>query len=318
MLCNLKPSLLASRLSALATLCAAVLLPELAYAADASTVGEVMVKAHNQFAWAIPLISALSYIGGTAMIVQVLNSAIDYSAAPGQKVKATGLVARTFGASALFQLPQLLAVLRESILKGVNPFTRNWKADAVTGEGLDSALVHMVRDIAPGLGLVIGLVAFMSGMLMIVGGILALSNYQYQQDNVSKKGIAVRLGIGTALTTFAPTVSTLLSTLFSSSTSNAVATLAYDKTGLAAADAARVDNVFNAIFVWLALIGLIAILRGLWVLYGSLEGKGGPGSLMAPMTHLIAGAALVNIAPVIHMIESTLGCGDGSACQILT
>ncbi len=315
MLCNFASRLLITRFVALLPLCL-LLLPSMAWAQE--SVGTIITNTSGQFRWLIPLISAVSYIGGTAMIIQVLNSAIDYSAAPGQKVKMTGLIARTFGASALFQLPSVIGVLQSSVFKETNAFAYNKKLEAVNGEGLDSALVSMVMDLLPALAIGLNLIAFLSGMFMIIGGISALANYQYQQDNVSKKGIAVRLGIGTALITFAPLVKTVLQTVFSTSTASAVSTLAYDRVGMAAADAARVDNVFNAIFVWLGMIGLIAILRGLWVLYGSLEGKGGPGSLMAPMTHLIAGAALVNIAPAIKMVEATLGCGPGSSCAILT
>ena len=303
------------RLAALALL--ACLLPDSAWADDNTSVGGAMTGIWKQFAYLLPFVSAACYIGGINYSVQVLLRAYNYSQQTEKGIWGTGIIQRFFGAAALFSLPGVITLLQVSFFgKSPTTYSHTWGGGAATGDGLDAALVHMVGDVVPAMGPLIGFIAFFSGLMMVVGAVVALSNQGHMDDKINKKQIAARFFVGTLLMTFASSVGAMLNTVFGSATSNAVGTLAYDKAGMTAADGAQVDVVFNAIFAWLAMIGLIAILRGLWVLKNSLED--GSKGLTAPLTHLIAGAALVNIVPAIHMIQSTLGCDSGSACGILS
>lgn len=277
-----------------------------AMAASIDSVGALMQQSHNQFESIINLISMVSYIVATTLTIQVLNRATQYTGTSGQ-VKLSGLFMRAGGAAAFFNLPSVIKLLNQVLFADNDSrnVALNGKLAGVSGEGLDVSLVTMIKDITPGLTILVGLIAFISGALAICSALLALADTNYANNNTSKPALLARLGVGSALIAFAPTVTTILGTLFDTTAGAATASLAYSKDAMDAATATRVDNVLNAVFVWLGLIGLMSILRGLWVLKASLEG-GGQKGMTAPLTQLIAGGMLVNIVPTIHLIEKTL------------
>ena len=214
---------------------------------------------------------------------------------------------RAGGAAAFLNLPAAFGALRATLYKTAQePGTISQKFGDVSGaasDGLDGALVHMVQDIAPALTLLTGAIAFISGLFLICSGLLAMSNIGFGQENTTKKQIAARLAVGTMLTSFATSINTILASIFGTTGATSSAALAYNTSALDAATNAQVTGLLNAIFMWLALIGIIAILRGLWILKDLLEKGGG---LTAPLTHLIAGGMLVNMGPTVHLIEKTL------------
>lgn len=271
------------------------------------TVGQLMAQANAQFSSGevFSLFSYICYVVGTVFGLQALLAAARHGTNQGKSL--TAMFVRAMGSAAFYNFPRAVGVLREVLFKTStvdNTFNNTFGKTSSATEGLDHSLVHMITDITPALTALIGLIAFLSGIFMIFSGLLALSNQGFQQETANKTQIMARLGVGTALTAFASSVETILGTIFGQTTLNADSTLAYSQSALDAATNQAVSGVLNAIFIWLTLIGLISILRGLWILKAALE-KGHSG-LTAPLTHLIAGGMLCNMGPTVQLIQKTL------------
>lgn len=282
-------------------------LPALADAAD--TVGGLMTSTTTQLGSLTNPISAGSYIIGIILFIQGLMGLHRYSQKPGAgDPPLSGIMFRMTGAGLFSLFPSALGIARETMF-GSSPDTKfhaSWAAAGASGgQGLDYALISMINDIKPGLTYAISAVAFISGIFMTGKGLMGLANYNFQKDDMNKLKIFTSLGVGSALVSMTSSVNTILNSVFGNTTSYAMAdALAYDKSSLDAASVAHIDAVMGAIFTWLAMIGLIAMLRGMWVLKQSIEGSKG---LTAPLTHLIAGACLVNCGHFIPMVQKTLG-----------
>ena len=289
-----------------AVLC--VFAPALAHAD--STVGGVMAQAQDQFKELAVPFGVGCYIAGVILGIQTILLLHRYSQKPGDP-PLYGILYRATGSSMFLSLPALAAYLRQTVFnEQTATFTSKWSAEAAgDGEGLDFALVNMVNDVKGALVYIVATIGFLSGLFMIASALRGLSDMHNRQSQLTARHIIVRFGVGTALISMVSTVNTLLNTLFGNTTSDATATLAYDASVLDADSAAHVAAVMDAIFVWMALIGMISILRGMWVLKESIEGQKG---LTAPLTHLIAGACLMNCGPFVAMCEATLGIKPGA------
>ena len=64
-----------------------------------------------------------------------------------------------------------------------------------------------------------------------------------------------------------------------------------------------------AIVAFVAIIGWVSFIRGLFILRGVSEGSG-QASMMAAVTHIIGGAIAVNLGGFIMAVQNTLGITD--------
>ena len=64
--------------------------------------------------------------------------------------------------------------------------------------------------------------------------------------------------------------------------------------------------VIGSVVGFMILVGVIAFIRGIFILRDVAEGNG-QASLMAASTHIIGGALAVNMGSVINAIQSTFG-----------
>ena len=76
--------------------------------------------------------------------------------------------------------------------------------------------------------------------------------------------------------------------------------------GYAAAQAAEYDRLLGALFAIVRIVGLLAFVKGLFVLRAASDGRGGAGVPSAAF-HMLGGLALWHVLPVLAALQATLG-----------
>jgi intracellular multiplication protein IcmC len=72
------------------------------------------------------------------------------------------------------------------------------------------------------------------------------------------------------------------------------------------AEIAHVQAVISAVLQFMIVLGVVAFLRGIYIIREVAEGNG-QASLMAGITHMVGGSLAVNLGPVMNAAQNTLG-----------
>ncbi|MBX2833732.1 MAG: hypothetical protein KTR28_02045 [Micavibrio sp.] len=177
---------------------------------------------------------------------------------------------------------------------------------AAASGGLDCMLSNFMSDMIGPMHIIINFFTFVAGLIFIMIGISRL--IKTAQDGARGPG-----GIGTIMTfvvaglliSYNEIMSAVSGSLFSAPLNTTYATLAYTE-GMGDAEIASAHTVISAILKFVIVIGLISFVRGLFIIRSVAEGNQ-QASVMAGVTHIIAGAAAVNLGPLINGIQATLG-----------
>lgn len=247
-------------------------------------------------------------------------------------------LSRLIAGGLFFALPMVIAVLRDSLgTAGLtaaaaaplglddgifgNIINAGWDAfngdfDAAlnllgmggcgAGAGLDGILVCLMQDVMAPIHVVLNFFAFCAGTILIMIGISRLiKSAQDGPRGPGGLGTITTFVVGGALISYNELVRAATSTLFGNPRTAASSQLQYTD-GLAGAEIDSAHAVIDSVVKFMILVGLISFVRGLFILRSVAEGNQ-QASMMAGVTHVIAGAVAVNIGPLINAVESTLG-----------
>lgn len=266
---------------------------------------------------ALPVfLNGISYLLGLVMGVWGVLKIRDHVLEP-TRVQLHEGISRLLAGGCFFSLPYLVTVLKSSFLSvglvGATLFMTTSTYNSSIGVGscgatnsLDEAMGCFMRDIMGPAHVTLNFFSFVAGMIFIMIGVSRLIK-------TSQEGARGPGGIGT-LSTFVIgglllSASTILRA-FSSSFFDSTITYSYANLqftgGMAASETQAAHNVISAVLQFLAVLGMISFVRGLFIMRDVAEGKGNA-STMAGMTHLIGGALAVNMGPLLNAIQQTLG-----------
>jgi hypothetical protein len=191
--------------------------------------------------------------------------------------------------------------------------------DAVTGSaptssvgGLDCMMIRLIADVSGPLQALTSLFCYLAGIIIII---MAVRRMMESAD----KGVRGPLGVGTfgmlalggCLLSFNTMLATISASMFPTllgaagvQTLEQTAALSYAP-GLTAGSLASVNSVLTSVLAFAFLVGMISILRGMFILKDVADG--GNASIMAGMTHLLGGGMAVNLGPMITAVQNTLG-----------
>ena len=170
---------------------------------------------------------------------------------------------------------------------------------------LDDMMIRFMGDI---FGPVTNLFVF---FCYVAGAVLMLIAI-HRFTKTAQEGPRGPTGLGTVATfilagvlfSIAPMVGVLTETLFGTRDSmTEVSFLALEDAGV---DTEHARRVTVAVLAFLIIVGILSIIRGLFVLRGVAEGNGQM-TMMGGISHLIAGAILVNFGQFANIIQNTLG-----------
>lgn len=253
-------------------------------------------------------LTVVAYFAGTAFGVWAILQLQEHVISP-QQVKFWDPFSKMLVAGGLFALPTLVSTVTTSVTDGVansNVETAAFNEAEGTTTGLDGLISNLMTDVYTPLIFLINWFGIVAGVVLVFIGITRLMKS-------SQEGAKGPAGIGTimtfiaggALISFSPMISVFIESIFVGSSAQTYASLSYTA-GMDEAAVARSNTVIAAIMRFILLLGLISIMRGIFIVRGVSEGTS-QASMMAGITHIIGGALAVNLGGVLQAAQSSLG-----------
>ncbi len=259
----------------------------------------------------IQLIAFMAYIIGfifTAVGIYKLRQHVEFGP---QKIELPEPLKYLFTAGLMFALPSVYNV-------AVNTFNSEGDAQLVSnlvfedtssdGSTLDGMMQAFVQDAYGPMLTLLQFFCFLAGAILLI---IAVHRF----TKTEREGPRGPTGLGTVSTfvlagvffAIAPMVGVFTETFFGDRVSRTVVTfMAIDSDATGYANA---NNVLTAVLAFLIIVGVLSIIRGFFVLRGVAEGTQQM-TMMSGVSHVIAGAILVNFGEFANIIQNTLGVGD--------
>lgn len=171
------------------------------------------------------------------------------------------------------------------------------------GVTLAQALISLVRDVDAPLRLGISVVCYLLALGLFAQGCLRLLRASGGFQGPSAMGTALCFVVCAVLVTLPSWLVAGELSLFGERTTGVGATLGYGG-GTEGADA--VNEVLKAVFIVVGLVGLIAFVRGLFLLRAAADGR--PGASAGGAAVMMFGGLLAwHIVPAIGALQNSLG-----------
>ena len=171
------------------------------------------------------------------------------------------------------------------------------------GRSIADALISLVRDVDEPLRLAISAVCYLLALGLFAQGCMRLLRASDRLQGAAGMGTALCFIVCVVLVTLPSWIVGGEMSLFGERTGGVGATLGYGGGG-EAADA--MNQVLKAVFIIVGLVGLIAFIRGLFVLRAAADGR--PGASAGGAAVMMFGGLLAwHIVPVIGALQNSLG-----------
>ena len=169
------------------------------------------------------------------------------------------------------------------------------------GNDLADALISLVRDLEPGLELLVSIACYLLGLLAFFQGAARLLKTSEDKFHApSAAGTALSFLICVVMVAFPSWLAGAGESLFGIGRTAAGASLGYGGRG------ADYDALLGAVFAIVAWAGLFAFLRGAFVLRAAADGAPGATAAKA-FLHMLGGVAAWRMTDVIEAVQTTLG-----------
>ena len=178
-------------------------------------------------------------------------------------------------------------------------------SSAVSG-GLDVHLACLAADILGPAQVLINFFGYAAGTILIMIGISRMiRSAQEGPKGPGGIGTIMTFVIAGALISLNNIIRVFSGSLYQNMTSLTKAKLTY-LGGMSTGEQVAALNSISAILKFMIIIGLISFIRGLFIIRSVSEGNG-QASIMAGVTHIIAGAVAINLGPLINAVQISLG-----------
>lgn len=274
--------------------------------ASAQTLGSVMENMFDSSNGLPGFFTGFSYLFGLVLGIMGVLKLKEHVESPGQ-VPIWDPLKRFLAGGSFFALPFVAQVVQNTITGGspdlLQGVSGGYNTSGVSGTGLDAMLVRLMADIwGPSQSLILGF-CYLAGIALLVIGISRL--LKSEQD-----GPRGPMGIGTIATFLIAGALLSIDTLMASSNFslfdnifvNSYATLTYG----GGATTAHAEAVIGAILAFVAILGMISFVRGIYMMRQIAEGNS-QASMMASLTHILGGSMAINLGAVIEAVQNTLG-----------
>ncbi|MDE0407023.1 MAG: hypothetical protein OXN81_04110 [Alphaproteobacteria bacterium] len=166
--------------------------------------------------------------------------------------------------------------------------------------GLGGALISLVRDLDPALMRLISVACYLLGLLAFVQGcarLLRLSEDRFHGPSAA--GTALCFAVCLVMVSFPSWIAAGSESLFGAGTA-ASASLGHGSAG------ADYDALLGAVLTVVGWVGLLAFLRGVFVLRAAADGQPGASAGRAAM-HMLGGVCAWHAESLIGAVQTSLG-----------
>ena len=167
--------------------------------------------------------------------------------------------------------------------------------------GLGQAMISLVRDLEPGLLLLISALCYLLALFAFAQGLLRLLKTSEDKFHApSGGGTALSFLICIVLAALPSWLGAASESLFGAGPLPGSASLGYGGRG------ADYDALLAAVFTLVALVGLFAFIRGAFVLRAAADARPGASGARA-FAHMAGGIAAWHLPAVIDAVQTSLG-----------
>ena len=275
-----------------------------------SNIGSIMCRLIANSASFPAFLSAIAYLFGVFLGVWGIIKIKEHALNP-QQVQLWDGVVRLLAGGAMFALPELLDVARNTIggtideLFGLAAGNTGFTEGVAGTEGLDVMMARFVESFFGPMTVLMNFFGLVAGTILVMIAIMRLLKAA-QEGPRGPGGIGTLMTFiaGGALLSFTPMVTAFSVTLFNDPQVATTATLSYE--GMEETVQNHAVTIINAIYKFMIVLGLISFARGIFIVRGVAEGSQ-QASMMAGLTHLLGGALAINLGPLINAVQATLG-----------
>lgn len=252
------------------------------------------------------LFSGISYLIGILLGIWGILKIRQHVEQPTQ-VEIWDPIKRFLAGGAFFALPMLIEVVYTTLASDNIPVHdgTDYDGGGAVGGGLDAMLVALMQDVWLPLQYLFWGFCYLAGILLVMVGISRmLKSEQEGAKGPTGLGTVMTFIIAGALFSVHHMVDAATTSLFRTDAQNDVA-LVYTA-GMTGAEIAHAEAVITAITAFVAILGWISFIRGLFIVRGLAEGNQ-QANAIAGVTHIIGGAIAINLGPMINAVQVTLG-----------
>ncbi len=214
-------------------------------------------------------------------------------------------VKRMIAGGMLFATPFMAAAVQGTLDgAGGTPIGGAKMHPAAGLSGMDQMITSFISNIAGPAIILLEAFSYIGAIALLLVGIIRLTK-------TAQEGPRGPAGLGTLMTfiasgalfSFSDMAGIFSNSLFGTST---VATFSNISTAvITSSDAAQVEPVIDSIMVFVMIVGLIAFVRGLFVLKAFADGNT-QSSLAQALTFLIGGTMAINLGQLVNFLEKTV------------
>jgi hypothetical protein len=277
-----------------------------------SRLGGIFCNLWNGMSTLPGLLSGFAYIAGLTMLylgvvnikMSVENPGQNSLWQPIQKLLVAGL---------LLSLPVTLNVISETLADGLAGQTNtNFNLTGIKGASgstpstLDMIVGNFIFSIHGVLDFLLAGFGYIAGIILIIIGIFRmLKTMQDGPRGPGGIGTIMTFMTGAALLAMGPMMGTFATTLFGDNVAETKVDLTIPG-GAVIAYENRLENFIIAVLAYMMIVGWVSFIRGLFIFRQVAEGDQ-QSSMMSAITHLLAGAILVNLGPFLNVVQETIG-----------
>jgi intracellular multiplication protein IcmC len=273
--------------------------------AHAATVGAVLNNTSTSFTNFPIALSALAYISGLFLAVAGIFKFKDHVDSPSQTPLSAG-VKRFLAGGMMLALPFMSSAVKGNLMGGGGTdITATARHGAPTGTAMDAMIYNFIIDFAHPMEFLLSVFCYIMAIALLLVGISRLTKgMQEGPRGPAGMGTLMTFIAAGALFSIASMMGTFLQSLFGSTNISSYATIS--TTVLDAASAAKVEPVVEAVMIFVMLVGMIAFIRGWFVLKSFADGNQGV-SLAQGLTFLFGGALAINLGQLVNVLQTTVG-----------
>lgn len=270
--------------------------------------GDVLCNVVSSSSLVPGLFAGLSYLFGIVLGVMAIFKLKEHVEAP-NNTQIWDPLKRFLAGGMFLALPTVLSAAANTVSAGLSTHSETAFNGRTSGLGLDAMLVNLIADVWSPAGELLGAFAYLAGIVVIMLGIARLLKTE-QEGPRGPTGIGTIMTflVGGALLSSDAIMGAFSNSFFGTSQVATFGVLNYNaRIGMDPQAAMHTEAVISAVIGFVALIGWVSFLRGMFMLKGVADGNSQQASIMAAMTHLLGGALAVNLGPVINAVQRTLG-----------